>query len=88
MRTIFRYVIPVDDEWHSVKMTGLPVHIANGRTPDEVEFWAAHDDSQPSTESRFRVFGTGHPLPDRAVYVGTAPRTQEGLVWHLYLLTY
>jgi hypothetical protein len=34
----------------------------------------------------FRVFGTGHQIPQNARWVATCPRTPAGLVWHLYEL--
>ena len=85
-RQIFRYTVPVDDQPHVIHLTGDPLHVANGVTLDEVEFWAEHDMDAPEYPAAFQVVGTGHPLPDGALYVGTAPRTREGLVWHLYRL--
>lgn len=81
-KRMFRYEVPVDDQEHGFTLTG-PVR-AIGGTLMYVEFWYEHDYSATYRQVRFRVFGTGHPVPDYAVYVGTAPRTPEGLVWHLY----
>lgn len=83
-RRMYRYVVPVDDRPHLVLLTSSPVHVANGRTLKEVEFWAEHVSGAPEVARAFQVFGTGHPLPDNARYVGTCPRTREGIVWHLY----
>jgi hypothetical protein len=49
-----------------------------------VEFWAEHDEGKPVRERAFRVFGTGNALPPLARWIGTTPRTREGLVLHLY----
>jgi hypothetical protein len=84
VRTIYRWVVPVDDQVHEIKLTGKPVHVANGATSAEVEFWAEYDDAQPEHAVKFLVTGTGHPVPEGATYAGTAPRTREGLIWHLY----
>lgn len=75
---------------------GDPVHVAASRLgvgPSAlhiVEFWAEADDGDdfrgPFARRTFQVFGTGHPLPDGAVWRGTCDRTPEGLVWHLYEL--
>src|SRR5260370_973455 len=48
---------------------------------------APHECTQgaPKVPRRFQVFGTGHPLPQNARYVGTCPRV-SGLVWHLFEL--
>lgn len=88
MRAVFRYQVPVDDGVHKIPMTSdpLPVVANSENTRDgqwAVEFWAEHDDDADKTERLFRVFGTGHPLPDGAAYIGTAPR-RSGLVLHLY----
>jgi hypothetical protein len=85
-RCMYRYTVPVDDRPHLVLLTSSPVHVANGRTLDEVEFWAEHVSGAPEVARAFQVFGTGHPLPENARYVGTGPRTREGIVWHLYEL--
>lgn len=83
VRRMYRYTVPVDDRPHTEHLTSNPVHVANGTTLDEVEFWAEHADDAPKTARRFQVFGTGHPLPANARWVGTCPRV-SGLVWHLY----
>jgi hypothetical protein len=84
-RRMFRYVVPVDDRPHLVLLTSSPVHVANGSTLDEVEFWAEHVSGAPEVARAFQVFGTGHPLPPDARWIGTCPRV-SGLVWHLYEL--
>jgi hypothetical protein len=92
-RRMHRYVVPVDDQAHEFTLTGDPVAVAIGEHGSEgwavgwsVEFWAEHDDRAGRCDRAFRVFGTGHPLPADAVWVGTCPRT-AGLVWHLYEVT-
>jgi hypothetical protein len=84
IRRMFRYAVPVDGEPHLVSLMGSPVHVANGATLDEVEFWAEHVSGAPEVARAFQVFGTGHPLPPGARHVGTCPRTPEGIVWHLF----
>jgi hypothetical protein len=83
-RQVFRYTIPVDDQPHVIHLTNEPLHVASGMTLDEVEFWAEHDTGALEYPAVFQVVGTGQPLPDGARYVGTAPRTRQGLVWNLY----
>lgn len=78
---IYRYEVPVDDRWHPLQLTGPIVHV-DCRNPRFVEVWAIHTDSPPVTRS-FRVYGTGHPLPSGAQYVGTALAPGGQLVWHL-----
>ncbi|MGC4886612.1 DUF7352 domain-containing protein [Micromonospora sp. DT227] len=84
-RRIFRYTIPVDDQWHTIPLSG-PVVMVGAQLADVVEFWAIHSPGAPQLARKFRVFGTGQPLPDDAkTYVGTVEvRAPLGrLVWHL-----
>jgi hypothetical protein len=81
---MYRYMVPVDGQPHLVLLTNSPVRVGNGRTLEEVEFWAEHVSGAPEVARAFQVFGTGHPLPADARYVGTCPRTPAGIVWHLY----
>lgn len=83
-RRMFRYTVPAGNVTWTFELTGDPVHVASNFLPGVVEFWAEHDDDAPAVARTFQVFGTGHPLPENAHYVGTCPRTPEGLVWHLY----
>lgn len=85
MRAVYRYEVPVDDRFHAVAMHGPSkiLHVA-ARHPDVVEFWAEHN--EPITVDRwFRVFGTGHPLPEEWIqHIGTTLAADGQLVWHLY----
>jgi hypothetical protein len=83
-RAMFRYEIPVADGWKAISLGGDPVAVVSIADGAAVEFWA--EDAGPlSRQFRyFRVFGTGHPLPANARWVGTCPRTPSGLVWHLF----
>jgi len=83
VRRMFRYTVPRDHTAWTFDLTSDPVHVDNGSTLDEVDFWAEHTDGAPKRARRFQVFGTGHPLPPDARWVGTCPRV-SGLVWHLY----
>ncbi|MFD9564360.1 hypothetical protein [Streptomyces sp. NPDC059994] len=78
---IYRYEIPVDDQWHAVQLSGDVIHVAC-RNPRAVELWGIHTDG-PSATRGFRVFGTGQPLPGKVRHVGTAPTPDGQLVWHL-----
>lgn len=85
IRSIFRYDVPVDDQWHTIPLSGQVVRVG-ARFRDVVEFWALHTAGAPQFERQFRVFGTGHPMPAEAhTYVGSAEiRLPVGrLVWHL-----
>lgn len=88
MSKIYRYEVPVDDQWHDFpEMNGDVIHVA-ARKPTIVEFWAEHYEPhelihpQFDCIRRFRVYGTGHPLPPQPYIIhGTA--LVNHLVWHL-----
>jgi hypothetical protein len=82
-RMMYHYVIPVDDQPHVFPLSHSPVAVA-ATGSQFVEFWAEHTEGAPKVYRAFQVFGTGHPLPDDARWVGTCARTALGLVWHLY----
>lgn len=96
---MLRYEVLVNDRPYTLKTGGDPVHVAVARlgvgrdAQHTVEFWA-EGDLDPDwrdlgdgwAERTFQVFGTGHPLPEGAVWRGTTGRTSEDLVWHLYEL--
>jgi len=88
MSEIYRYEVPVDDQWHRFELYGSVVHVA-ARKEDVVEFWAYHSPEvfgSPFVE-HFRVVGTGQPVPkgeNRWVnvrHVGTA--LVGPFAWHL-----
>lgn len=81
---IYRYEVPVDDRWHT-HTCGPPLHVAC-RHAGVVEFWAQPLDPDADEfvdEQRFRVYGTGHDIPEEALHAGTALAPGGQLVWHL-----
>jgi hypothetical protein len=88
-RRMFRYVVPIDDQAHVIPLSASPVAVAfgpGGWASASVEFWAESTEGAAEAQRAFRVFGTGHLLPEGAEWVATCPRTAEGLVFHLYEL--
>lgn len=81
MTKIFREVIPVDGEWHTLMLRGPVLHVAT-RSESAVEFWHLYDESAPAEARRFSVVATGELLPTGR-YVGTAVTPRGRLVWHL-----
>jgi hypothetical protein len=82
---VFRYVVPVDGDWHTFELSGPIVHVGS-RINGEVEFWAMLHHRDGLTQSwSFRVYGTGHTLDVGAEYVGTTyDGATNALVWHLF----
>jgi hypothetical protein len=85
-RRMLRYEVGLDGRV-AYGLTGDPVHVGALAYSTGIEFWAEHDEGKPVRRRTFQVFGTGHGLPPGARWAGTAPRTPEGLVWHLYEIT-
>lgn len=83
MRTVHRYVVPVNDEAHRIELTGPIIHVAT-RAEEHVELWAVVDTDADPTVHTFLVVGTGQPMPDSAkCVVGSAITPSGRLVWHL-----
>lgn len=80
-KRVFRYEVPVDDQWHAIRCT-QPLKV-ECREVDTVEFWAFSTDVRSLPVRRFRVFGTGQAIEDEVDYVGTAVAPGGSLVWHL-----
>ena len=85
-RSVYRYRVGLDGP-ETIGLTSGPVAFGALARSAGIEFWAEHDDTRPELPRTFVIVGTGHPVPEGALYVGTAPRTPEGLVWHLFELT-
>lgn len=69
------------------KLNGEPVAFAPLPQSKGVVFWAEYDTDRPKFTRTFVCVGTGHEIPEGAVYVGTAPASAEhGIVWHLFEL--
>lgn len=83
---MFRYVVLIDDRPHAFDLAPAAMSPLVEADRHAVSFWCEHDENASTMTREFQVFGTGHPLPPNAMFVGTAPRTPDGLVWHLYEL--
>lgn len=81
-RAIWKYEFEVTDivQAYDIPQGYSIVHVeAQGR---HVCMWVDVNVEREKTERTFQIFGTGHPVPDDAAYIGTA---QIGsFVWHLF----
>lgn len=87
-KTVHRYEVPVDDQTHTIRLTSNPHAVAVTRPLGRgyvMEFWTQFHGEEYAIARSFRVYGTGHPIPDAAKWWGTAARV-DGLVWHLFEL--
>lgn len=86
MKMIFKYTLTPDDAV-TLKVPcvfePLTVQMQHG----EPRLWALVDPESPMTSRRFRVFGTGHSVPNeirREDYIGTFQIAAGDLVFHVF----
>lgn len=85
MKHVFRAVVPVDDQWHTLELSGPIVHVGT-RGEDYIELWFIDDPATEPQTRQFRVFGTGQTITrDTGTHIGTAITPDGGrYVWHLF----
>jgi hypothetical protein len=83
MRTVHKYQFPIQDEF-KLWLYGYVQVVHVGLQDDIPTMWTEIDSTGEAREHSFRVFGTGHKIPDdlRGHHVGTFMQAQ--FVWHLY----
>lgn len=92
-RMIYKFNVPVNDEVTIINMPpgGQFVHcdLTPGYIPGRpstikgdiwLEFY--EENQHLEVERAFRVYGTGQPIPDKAMHVGTFKA--DMFVWHVY----
>lgn len=98
-RKVFRYRVELVDEQTITMPQGAQIlsvaRREGGRvvlgvgSHGPVEMWALVDPDARPEQRRFRVAGTGHPLPSDAnlVFLGTVQVAQGQLVFHIFEAT-
>lgn len=84
MKTIWKFPFPIEDEITLTMPEGARVLAVQmqGNTPC---LWALVDPDAPTKPCRFRLFGTGHPVPEGlGNFIGTFQMMGGGLIWHLF----
>jgi len=97
MKTIYKYHIPFGNEVTVQMPKNAELYkfglqgIVNGH-PD-ICVWALVDTETEITDRKFRIFGTGHPIPDNCIsdtypdmqlYVYYDTIFDRGMVWHIF----
>ncbi len=80
---VYRYAVPCDGQWHDLELTG-PIVKVDTRHEHAVEVWAIVRDAVGPTPRRFRVYGTGHDIPNTNQHVGSTVSVSGTFVWHLF----
>lgn len=85
-RIIYRHQIPLNDTDLTIS-TSVPSKVVHvGMKQGDVCIWVEQIDPASVglllTERTFRVFGTGHPIPEGYHHHGSV--VDGGFVWHVY----
>ena len=85
MTTIYRFDVPILDDF----TLGLPEFakvLCVGERGGTGHMWVMLDPEQKKVTRKFRVIGTGHPIPDAPdlSYIGTFFMANGRLVWHVF----
>jgi hypothetical protein len=81
MTTIWKFRVDLSD-WFDLTMPTGATPLTLQMQAGEPHLWAEVNPDAPLETVRFRVVGTGHPVPADTRYVGTWQ--QDQFVWHLY----
>jgi hypothetical protein len=84
MQRMLKFEIPFpSDDFVTVAMPEYSTIRAFGPDPQGVLcIWAEGDTTKPYKPERFKIIGTGHGIPEHAVYVGTT--RVAPFMWHCY----
>lgn len=87
MKTIYRYVLVIEDEQDVNMPFGHRIlSVKRHREhPSRLEMWALVDTDTPSTVKKISIRGTGHPMQgNEGQFIGTV-QTHDGMfVWHVF----
>jgi hypothetical protein len=96
MHSVYKYPIPVEDEFTISMPTGAVVLTVQtqrrgqgGLAREEPNIWALVDPTAPHEPRHFRLAGTGHPIEEEELgrYVGTFLVRDGQLVFHVWEVT-
>lgn len=84
MRTIWKYDVPITDEFELRMPVGWLV-VSTGLDPQNRPcMWVDVDTEATMTEHRFAVVGTGNPVPADATPIGSI--RQDPFMWHVCVI--
>ena len=85
MKTIWKFLIGSTGPCDIDVPTGCElVHVDRDPATGLMAFWAEVEPDVGKSPRRFKIVGTGHPIPKGAAHRGTM--IQGDYVWHLYEL--
>jgi len=88
-RVIFKYEVPIKDEFEITLPYGANICLFASQEPDPrtPKLWIEHSGTGSSCGDvvrSFRLFGTGHSIPDNPYLAHVGSVICEPFVWHLY----
>lgn len=85
MTTIFRYDVPIEDEF-TLSLPEFAKILCVGERGGTGHMWVMLNPDAEKVTRKFRVLGTGHPIPDASKldYIGTFFMASGKLVWHVF----
>ena len=92
MKTIYKYPFPIQDDVKIILPIDAVVLSIQQQSPHDqfLQLWALTNPTTPETKVyQFKVFGTGHPIPDNIMqthkYVTTIITHNGRAVWHIFI---
>lgn len=86
MRTVYKYIINPDD-LVSVSMPEKSMVLSAQMQGGRIAIWALVDTDRPLRDRKFRVIGTGNPIPEllnQLRFIDTVQLEKLGLVFHIF----
>lgn len=83
MKSIWREPITLTEK-QTLTAPGLRRILSISSERGALEAWFEVDTDAPERSLEIRVVGTGHPVPDEAVYIDTDIPAGGVFVWHFY----
>ena len=81
MKTIWKYTLnPATSIEMPIGSQLLSVH----EQKSEICLWALVDPERDMEVRHFRVFGTGHKIPDKQAFIGSGLLNNGSLVFHVF----
>lgn len=84
MKTVWKFRVTADD-YFTLDLPKGAKPLSVQEQGGEVQMWCLVNDNETIYERRtFRLAGTGHPIKDNVVFIGTFQLDGGSLVFHLF----
>jgi len=84
-KKVIKIILDIDDSGQQVYVPhDFNVLMVGSQSDTTVSVWGETCQTVNNIMLTFSVFGTGHPIPEYYLYVGTAINPRINAVWHVY----